>query len=304
MPPAIPQIILLHGNVDTQVNEARYELERALLPGGEADGDVVDIRPGPNAAISKVTNEIIEELGTMNLVPDMKRIVVVHQLNDFRKAQTGSVRKARKTADPADAALDGFEDFLKRVLPSMPNWLIFVFVEEDDWRKKVEKTSRLYQMVRGLGEVREFSEKRIDWQFDDALFSRNIPLTISLLREWIDRPGSASFRIVMTINSFLQLLLQARHQIEAQRDGIRADAFFPNDMKPSLSKTPDFKVRKFKSLAMQIPLERIRTAIRRLDRVQKSFFPTGEELVVHDAPEQLEVMLIELLRNESAEVRR
>ncbi|MCB2154319.1 hypothetical protein KQI84_05495 [bacterium] len=304
MPPQIPKIVLIHGNVETQVNESRYELERVLLPAGEADGEVVDIRPTPNTSLPKIVNEIIEELGTISLVPDMKRVVVVHQLNDFRKGKKGSVRQTRKTADPLEEACDRLEDYVKRVLPDMPNWLVFVYVEEDDWRKKVEKTSRLYQIVRQHGTVREFSEKRIDWQIDDALFARDIPQTISLLREWMDRPGSVSFRVVVTLNTFLQLLLQARLTMEAQREGVRAESFFPDDMRPSINKTPDFKVRKLKGLAGQIPLARIRAALGRLDQIQRSFFPTGEELVVHDAVEQLEVMLIELLSDEPMEVRR
>src|SRR5690606_20897253 len=102
------------------------------------------------------------------------------------------------------------------------------------------------------------------------------------------RGGNAPFRLVTSLNSFLQLLLQARLQLEAKRAGTSTKGLFPPDMRPSLDSVPAFKIKRIQAVAGQVTLPRIRTALRRMNDIQKSFFPTGTELVVHDPLEQVE----------------
>ncbi|MBI5155529.1 hypothetical protein HZA57_09860 [Candidatus Poribacteria bacterium] len=298
-PPMPTQVFLIHGNNEPEVNSARFELVRRLLPHGEEDGEIVDIRGPGNQPLKleKCVEEIIQELGTVSLIADARRVVVVHDLSDFRDQQKGSVRAARKEkkANPVDR----LADYLANTLPQTENTLVFVYAENDDKGRYVAKSSPLYEMAQRLGEVREFSERRIDWTLEDALLARNLNLSVRLLREWNDRGSQTSFRIVSTLNNFLQLLLQARLQFEGQRDGVNTANLFPTTMRPSIASTPQFKAGKYRALARQFPLPRLRSAIRRLDTAQKCFFPTGEELVVHDPMELVETMVAELFRAET-----
>lgn len=288
-------IHLIHGNDDEKVNAARYELTRGLLPGGEEDGEVVDLRGPGNSPLTldRCLGDIVQELGTVSLIPGMKRVVVVWDLGDFRSAREGSVREARKATAKVDPVAR-LRDYLTEILPSSDNTLVFIFNEDDD-RKQVAKSSALYQFVQECGTVREFSEKRIDWAFEDAVFGGRSTEAVRLLREWLDRSGSNTFRVVTTLNGIVQLLVQARLEIDARQAGVNAAALITKDLRPSLATVPEFKARKVRSLAARLDEERLRRALRRLNDVQKAFFPTGEELVVHDATELAECLLVDLL---------
>lgn len=295
--PGQPKVVLLHGNNAEALANARFELRTAMLPGGEADGEFVDIRPPGNMPLSleRAFSEIVQELGTVSLIPDQKRVVTVWQLNDFREDGRGSVRAQKKTKAEKRDVVAEFGTYLRNSLPDSPNHLIFVFEEDDEKGRKVSKSSSMYQLVRDVGEIREFSEKRLDWQLDDTLLAGDLSGSVRLIREWTDRGGNAPFRLVATLNGFLQLLLQARLEAEARRAGTNTKGLFGSGMWPSLESVPEFKARKVRALAGTLPLERIRRALGRLNEAQRSLFPTGNELVVHDGIDQVEVMLVELL---------
>lgn len=291
------RLFLIHGNQEAEVAAKRYDLVRSLLPHGEEDGEVVDLRPPGNQAyaLDRALGDIIQEMGTVSLIPDAKRVVVVYELTDFRQRQKGSVREARKSAAGKKDHVASLEQFLKATLSDGDNSLIFVHNDDDEKNRRVEKSSPLYQLVARLGQVHEFTEKRIDWQLEDALLAGNLAGSIALTREWLDRGGNASFRLVMTINSFLQLLLQARIEGEAREQGDNVAALLAGDLRPSLMQIPDFKRAKYRALARRVPTRKIRDALVRLVDVQKSFFPTGEERVVHDAAEQVETLYVDLV---------
>ena len=116
-----------------------------------------------------------------------------------------------------------------------------------------------------------------------------------MLDEWLGRGGNAPFRVVSTLNGILQPLLQARLQIEARGRGDASQNLFPKDMRPGLGSIPDFKRPKFEALARSVDLDRLHRAIGELNDLQRAFFPTGDELVVPDAGEMAERLLIGLL---------
>lgn len=291
------RVFLVHGNLAAEVENKRYQLQRAFLPSGEEDGELVDIRPPGNQPfkLDRAIEPIIQEVGTTSLVPGMCRVVVVHDLQDFRTEVKGSRREARKGAKSKPDPVMRLEEYVRQVmLPDTENVLLFVFNEDDEKGRRVAPSSKLYQMVRSVGEVFAFSEKRIDWRFEDALLSGDLNGSVRLLREWLDRGSNANFRVVTTTNSFLQLLLQARLREESSREGRQTAALFPPDLRPSLSSIPDFKARRYRQLASSVPLDRIHKALVHLNEAQKAFFPTGEEAVVHDPNGTMEVLLSEL----------
>lgn len=296
------QVVLVHGNVEEKVADCRYRLQREWLPGGEEDGEVVDIRSSSShpLQLDKCAGRLIEELGTVSLVPDFRRVVVVYDLADLRTARRGSARQsAKKKASSADSALRQLEDYLTRSLPETSNCLLLVFHEDDEKGRRVEKTSALYELVSRLGEIREYSEKRLDWQFEDAVLSGDLSASIELLREWNDRGGGSSFRVVRTLNQILQLLLQARAREASREQGRSSREMFPPDMRVSLDRIPAFKAKKVVRLAEALPTDRLHDALDRLNQAQKAFFPTGREAVVHDPWETLEILLADLLKRKS-----
>jgi len=293
----LPRVVLVHGNQEELVDNKRYELQRALLPNGEEDGEVVDVRSAGNQPLKleRHADSIIQELGTASFIPDQRRVVVVYDLQDFRTEQKGSRREARKSTKQKADPSERLEEYIRKVmLPDTNNAILFVFHEDDEKGRRVAPSSRLFQFVNSVGVVHAFTERRIDWRFEDSLLSGNLTESIVLLREWNDRGSGVNFRIVTTLNSFLQLLLQARLESDAKQQGRKTSAMFPKEMRPSLNSIPDFKARKYRALAPRVSLDRIRVALEYLNRAQKAYFPTGEELVVHSPLETLEMMLSEL----------
>lgn len=294
-------LFLIHGNDPAALAEARYQLLRKLLPNGEEDGEIIDIHPPGNQPLqlAKTVSQINEELGAVSLVPDQRRVVVVWNLAELRSSSSRSrgrkkaAKKASKRAAAADP-VDRLAGVIDDVLDGSGNALVFIVEEDDERGRRVVKTAPAYELIRRRGRVQECSERRIDWQWEEALLGGNLAESIRILRRWDDRGGSGAYRIVTTLDGVLQLLLQARLRLDAQAHGIDASRLFPRDMRPSIDSVPDFKRRKVQALAAAIPLDALRDALAALNRTQKAFFPTGDELIVHDAIELLEFLLADL----------
>lgn len=297
MPPkdAKPKVALIYGNQLEAVHESRYKLIQHLLPNGEEDGEVIEIRGAGTQPLKleKAWSQIVEELGTVSLLPDAKRVVVVYDLQDFKTASKGSVREAKKATKGKVDPLKKLEEYIRNVHMQSENALVFVYNEDDEKGRRVAKTSGIFQLVSGLGPVRVFQEKRLDWQFEEAVLNADLNQAITISREWLGRGGNSNFRMVTTLNGILQLLLQARLQLEARRANQASNNLFAG-LRPSLDQIPDFKANKVRALASLVTLETIHSAMKRLNDLQKSFFPKGTELLIHDPREQLEVLLIEL----------
>lgn len=243
--------------------------------------------------LEKSLSTIIDELGTVSLIPDMRRVVVVHQMDDLRTAQTGSLREAKASAKGKPNPVLQLGDYLRKVHLATNNVLLFVYLEDDEKNKLVSKTSPLFQLINSLGPAQEFREKRLDWQVEEALFNADLSLSVTLIRDWIARGGNAQFRLVTTLNGVLQLLLQAKLAQEAQEKNQSTQNAFAG-LRPSLESVPPFKAKKAHTLAGRLSLAALRRAYVRFNQIQCSFFPKGTEVLVHDAVEQTEVMLAEL----------
>ncbi|MEQ8820677.1 MAG: hypothetical protein RLY93_10555 [Sumerlaeia bacterium] len=293
-PPRLPQIALIYGNDEAAVARERYGLERAHLPHGEESGDVVDIRGAgtQRLELKKCVQEIIGELGTVSMLGDAKRVVTVHDLADFRTAQKS--KRASKSTKTDEFDLLG--NYLRDVLPTTDNAIIFVVNENDEKRdRSLEKSSRMYDLVSRLGQVIERRVKRLDYQLEEALFKRDLVKSLHLLREWFDRSGSSSGRIVGFFNTFIQLLLQARLQLEAQQAGLDARNLFASDMRPSIKSVPSFKYDALRGFASQTSMEQLRRALELAHETQRHAFPSGAMPVVQDPQDLLEQLIVELL---------
>lgn len=268
---------------------------RQSLPNGDEDGEIIDLHPPGNMPhkLEKSLSTIIDELGTVSLIPDMRRVIIVYQMDDLRTAQTGSVREAKASSKGKPDPVAQLGQYLRQVHMQSNNVLIFVYEEDDEKNKLVSKTSPLYQLLSSLGPVQEFKEKRLDWQVEEALFNGDLSLSITLIRDWISRGGNAQFRLVTTLNGVLQLVLQARLAQEAREANQNTTNAFAG-LRPSLESVPPFKAKKAHMLASRLSLPALRRAFVRFNQVQCSFFPMGTEVVVHDAVEQTEIMLAEL----------
>jgi hypothetical protein len=293
-----PKVAMIYGNQLQAIHDSRLKLIHHLLPNGEEDGEVIEIRGAGNQPLKleKAWSQIIEELGTISLLPDAKRVVVVYDLQDFKTAPRGSVREAKKATKGKLDPLKKLEDYLRDVHMKSDNALVFVYHEDDEKGRRVAKSNPLFQLINDLGPVRVFQEKRLDWQFEEAVLKADLDKAISLSREWLDRGGNSTFRIVTTLNGILQLLLQARLEIDARRGNQSTSNLFKG-LRPSLDSIPDFKARNVRAMASSVTLDNLHSALHRLNQIQKSFFPKGTELVIRDPREQLEILLIELIHS-------
>jgi hypothetical protein len=292
------QIVLIHGNVEEKVGDKRFELQRSLLPNGDEDGEVVDVKSAGNQPLTldAMADTIVQELGTVSLIPDARRVVVVHDLADFRSGRGGGAAgggKKKKAAAGRGWAL--LQDFLLNSLPQTPNWLLFVFNEDDEKMRWVDKKGALYEFCQRHGDIFELSEQRIDWRFQNVVLEGDLSDSIRLLREWGDRPGSTQFRVVQTMHQLLQLLLQARLREEAKAAGRDPSVADHPDKRLSFSQQHPYKQRLIAARARTIPLARLRRALELLDEAQRAFFPTGEELHIPNAWDILEQVLVEIL---------
>jgi len=291
------QVCLIYGNQKDKVQDARYQFIHRFLPNGEADGEVIDIRPPGNQPLKleKVWSQIIEELGTVSLIPDAKRLVIVHNLSDFKSASRGSLREKKKTQKGKVNPVEKLEDYIRKSLVKSPHALLFLYEEDDEKGRFVSKTNPLFMMLKSVGDVQVFQEKRLDWQLEEAVLARDMNRSISLVREWVKRGGNAPFRLTTMLNGILQLILQARLKIDAQKRGEKTGNIY-QEIRPSIDTVPEFKRKKVQQFAMNVSHESLLNSIHRLNQIQKSFFPKGTELIVHDPLEQLEVFLVELTK--------
>lgn len=303
------QVYFIHGNDEAKVSEARYALIRRLLPKGEEDGEVVELRGAGSQpqTLDKVIGRIEEEVGAASFVPDLRKVVIVYDLADLKAAGTARKKAAKKAAkskakprpDAAQAALDRLQACIATVLPSTDHALVFLYQEDDEKGRRVAKGGPLYTLLQRHAVIQECSGKRLDWAFEEALLSGDARASLALLGDWIDRGGNASFRVVATLNSIVQLLLQARLQQEAERLGEASQTLFPADLRPGLGSIPDFKRRKVAAMARGMELGRLKRALEDVNALQRAFFPTGEELVVPDSKEMAERLVIGLLARDA-----
>ncbi|CAN5358323.1 hypothetical protein BH09SUM1_BH09SUM1_32470 [soil metagenome] len=298
------QLYLIHGNNETDVSNARFDLVNKLLTAEERDSGLTEIRGPGNQPLSldRASSEIIGELGTASFIPGAKRVVVVYDLKELFGSKGGPKPKAKaKTTAPAKLKVDrtgAFLEWMKDILPTTENVAIFVCQENEEKFKAVSQESALFQFIQRNGVVIEKKEKPIQYEFEDHVYSGNVAGAVTLLREWIKRTGSDSGgrgKIYSTLSGIVETALQARCVQDAKRDGVPENQVIVQEGFPTLGRMPPFKVKKVHAFAQKMTMETVLGLVRETARLQAIMYPTGEEDYIRPWEDQIEVLLLRMM---------
>jgi len=298
------QLYLIHGNMEAEVSNTRYELVASILTPEERDSGLTEIRSGGNVPLKldNALSEILGELGTTSFLDDSRRVVVIHDLQDLFDAKRSRAKKApakeKKTAKPAGgpSRAETLIAWFRDVLPTTRNIAIFACTENDERQKTVSQESELFQYIVRHGQVIAHREKPLQYEFENHLLSQNAPAALTLLRDWIDRIGSDSggrLRIYSTIAGVIELTLQAKCEAEARAAQVpRAQVAAQNF--PCLAKAPEWKAKKMHDFAKRFTLPQLRELVAMSNRLQTIMYPTGEENYVPAWDEYTELLVMRL----------
>lgn len=299
------QLYLIHGNNETDVGTARFELVHELLTPEERDSGLTEIMGPGNQPLKldRALSEIIEELGTSSFIAGSRRVAVVYDLQEMfgsgggKKKAPAKKTKKKPAAAPSRDRMDILVDWLTDVLPTTENIAVFVCNENDEKRKKISPTTGLYNLIRDKGVVIERSEKPLNFEFENHLLSGNPTAAITLLREWLRRAGSDSssrLRVYSTLSGAVQVALEARLVQLAKERGVPETQVLAEGVYPRLAAMPAFKSKKFHELARRLPVETLHDLVEKTNKLQRLLYPSGEEDYIAGWEELAEVVIIQL----------
>jgi len=277
-----------------------------LLTPEERDSGLSEIRSAGNAAISLATHsgEIFSELGTTSFIAGARRVVVVYDLKDFYDPKPGRGKEpAKKAKAPASDPFPYFADWMRNILPTTENVVIFVCNEADEKGRKLDENSPIAKLCGSLGTVIVKRDKPLQYEFEDAVLAGNARRALTLLAEWIDRGGSdptARGRIFSTLSNLTEVAMECRCHEEARRNNIAIAQVSVPDIYPSFAKVAaqGFKTKKYQNLAARLSMEDLPDLAQTLAKLQASMWPTGEERVVRDWQTEAEMIVMRLTRVE------
>ncbi|MCC5874731.1 MAG: hypothetical protein JJU11_00800, partial [Candidatus Sumerlaeia bacterium] len=298
------QLYLIHGNNETEVGTARFELVHELLTPEERDSGLTEIMGPGNQPLKldRALSEIIEELGTSSFIAGSRRVAVIYDLQEMFGSGGGKkkapAKKPKKKSSPAGRdRMEILTEWLRDVLPTTENIAIFVCNENDEKRKKISPTTPIFNLIRDKGAVIERSEKPLNFEFENHLLAGNPTAAITLLREWLKRAGSDSssrLRIYSTLSGAIQVTLEARLVQLAKERGIPETQVLAENVYPRLSAIPSFKSKKFHELARRLPLETLHDLVEKTNKLQRLLYPSGDEDYIAGWEELAEIVIIQL----------
>lgn len=296
------QVYLIYGNNEAEVNNLRFELVSSILTPEERDAGLTEIRSAGNAPLTLrgTLSEIIGELGTSSFIAGAKRVVVVYDLKDFYEARAARGKKPAKAAAPKKEAggdaFASFENWMKSVLPTTENIIVFACQENDEKQRVVSEQSELYQLCQQMGHVVVKREKALNFEFEDLVLGRNVNGAVALLRTWIRRGGGDSLtrgRIFSTVASLVELVFEAKCVAEARANNVPVTQVAVQGF-PSLGRIPEWKAKKLTAFAGAFRMEQVIALLEQVNRLQAIMYPTGEEDYVPNWEEYLESLTLQL----------
>jgi hypothetical protein len=297
-------LYLIHGNLEAEVSNVRYQLVCQLLTPEERDAGLAEVQGPGNQPLKldRCLNEIIEELGTSSFLPGAKRVCVIYDLQELygsgggAKAETKAPKKPKKAgAGPARDREEILREWLEKSLPSTGNIAIFVVNENDEKRKMLSRTGTLARFLLEKGVVIDRSEKPLNFEFESHLLEANTVAALQVFREWVHRAGGDSGsrgRIYATLANAVELLVEARMVQQAKVDGIPERFAVVEDVYPRLAAVPPWKAKKYHDLARRHSVESVRALSQAGNRLQRVLYPSGEEAYVPDWEGLAEEMIL------------
>lgn len=303
MPPETPQLYLIHGQDVEAINQSRDQTLDRLIPSESRYQNMSEFISETNRALrlADIASDIMNELSTLSLFEESRRVVVVVDLRDLCDGGGGRGRRPKKSKSKSKAPAPGkgkadatekFCDYLTRTLPQTPNAIVFVNYEKD-LETTVSKTSPLYKAVKAAGQIHEYKGENKTFAFQDALLGRNAETAVRLFREQASKTRSEP----MLFNALLRTtrgLLQAKVVSIKQRDGARADdlkALFPQDKSGFFNQHP-FVQKKNLAGARNFKTSELTEALEELLEINRLVIPMSTDVYVRDFALAVEIWIL------------
>ncbi|MFH0795191.1 MAG: hypothetical protein V2A74_14300, partial [bacterium] len=249
--------------------------------------------------------ELVNECSTVSFFPGSRRVIVVENLSElFNPRRSRSKRKAKSTGGeatasrpPAETAESAFARFVTRTLPETNAVLIFLAFEDEVRGKTVDEKSDLYALFRSEGTIHRFKENPILFRFTDALLARDSVGALDCFRAWY-KAGETANQIFAACLKTVRLLLQARI-VQARGEAVGSETldreYFPEDRSQNLFQVHEFVRKKHLKAARLFSTAELQKALEQLLELNRTMYPSGEDLYVADLQSQFEIFLIDFL---------
>lgn len=290
--PSVP-VWLLHGDDQAALGLARTEIIERLVPEEMRAENVTEYSSGSPSGLRIKTclGEILDDLSTGSFFPEHRRVVVVQDLYEFTS----------KPAKEAEPMLERLAKFLKSSLAEIGNAAIFTVSEEPDRWKKVNRTGALFNAIAEVGEVRSFQAESLNFAFQDALLGRDLGECMRIVDRRLEQAKSSDQLMVLR-SMFNDMVKFTRFLIEtkiAQRRQEIDSSRFPSDKRLNVLKQHEVVQRKVKSASKRFKLGSLLAVRRELQRHNRHFAPSLEDLYVADPRLLLEHLIAQLCAQES-----
>ncbi len=288
---------LLHGEDEVAMGLARTRLVEKLVAAEMRAENVSDLAPRPNAPLrlKACLADILDDLSTASFFPEHRRVVAVQDLQEFTS-------KPSKESAPL---IDRLLAFLRDELTEIGNAVIFTVHEDNDRRRKIQRTGKLFKAIAEIGNVQTFPTDNLTFAFQDALLARNLGECLHLIDRRLEQSRASDRLGVLRamyadLVKFTRLLLQAKI---IQRGGASDPETFPTDKRLNLQLQHPVVQRKVTGAARRFKTPVLVALRRDLQRANRHFAPSLEDIHVADQRLLLEHLLSALCAQEALTTR-
>ncbi|MFP4380943.1 MAG: hypothetical protein ACLFUS_10635 [Candidatus Sumerlaeia bacterium] len=296
----MPQLYFISSSDAKWVSDQREKLVRELIPDELRDENLTEYYATGNAPLSldKILEDIVGELSTLPLLPDSRRVVVVHDLRDFVSGGRSRAKSGGKKSGGKRSAADALIDFAKNDLPSTENVLIFSTIIDHSRGHYLDKNNALIKFIGSsqIGSVIKppYNEQDPLFLMGDALMERNTQKCLRHFRAiYSDDNRSRMFRELLRIVRFL---VQAKVISKKEESGARKatlESLLPEDRNLNIYKLPPFVQKKINRNAGNFNVRELMCAMERLLEINTYLFPSQRMKHVPDTRFLMETFIIE-----------
>lgn len=302
------QIHLIYSSDARFVTREREETINALLPRDLRDENLVEIISTSNkytVDLQDTLPQILSELGTISLLPDNRRVVVVHNLSDLyrRSSQKKASRKKSKKGSLEEPSkkepLEILQIFMEKDLPQTENALILCAQIDYARQMEVNEKSPLFEFLKKLPicQVHYSPQKEVNPVFlmGEAFIARD---AVSCLRHFQSiNNKDMHFRIFSELLRNVRFLLQAKLLSHLEKKNLSRSTismlYLPNDAKQSLYEQKDFVQKKYQQAMNAFTLRELMRASERLLCLNQYIIPGRNAAYVPDMALLIQTFILE-----------
>lgn len=277
------------------VTQEREKLISRLVPEEMRDENLLELIPGNSShGLKDVLGEILGELSMIPFLPDSRRVVVAHELNDLLAG--GGRRGGKKTAQGKKSPLEAFKRFVEQDLSATENVLILSCIPDPARGQYLDEKGALYKFLQNCScaEILRPPYRETDpiFLFGDAMLQRDTLKCLTQFRAlYSDNTRSRIFREML---NNVRFLIQAKTLRKLKEKGARVlDLYMPDDNSINLQKQHAFKVKKYEQNAGRFQLAELMRALDKLLEINRFLFPSPNMRYIPDMEFVFETFIVE-----------